>query len=91
MQETVYRGGQMSIKVIQKEGEPEVPEEVIAQSIAKLADGWDRMNRSGLSWKAIVLLLSSSSGVCKRDVEYVLHAMNRLRTEYLLQPKKEGK
>lgn len=64
-----------------------IPAELIAQSIVKLADGWDRMNKSGLSMKAILLLLSHSSGVSQRDVKNVLFAMDSLKATYLLKPK----
>ena len=78
-----------NVKVVQKANEEPVAAEVIAQSIVKIADGWQRMNTAGLSMKAILLLLSHSSGVPQRDVKAVLYAMNSLKQEYLIQPKKK--
>lgn len=77
-----------AVKVVQAENQEPVAAQVIAQSIVKIADGWQRMNTSGLSMKAILLLLSHSSGVSQRDVKAVLYAMNSLKQDYLVQPKK---
>lgn len=78
-----------TVKVKQAEGQEPVAAELIAQSIVKIADGWQRMNTAGLSMKAILLLLSHSSGINQRDVKAVLHAMDSLKQDYLVQPKKK--
>jgi hypothetical protein len=65
--------------------------ELIAQSITKVAYGFDRLNRSGLSLKAILLLLSHSSGVSQRDVKKVLQSMGSLKRDYLVKPAKQAK
>jgi hypothetical protein len=74
-------------KVVQAQNQEPVAAEIIAQSIVKMADGFDRMNKSGLSLKAIMLLVSNSSGVCQRDVKQVLLAMSTLKRDYLVAPK----
>jgi hypothetical protein len=73
--------------VVQKEGEREVPAQIIAQSIVRIADAAKVMFNSGLNEKAIVLLISDSSGVGRRDVALVLNHIYYLKTTYLVQPK----
>lgn len=73
--------------VKQAEGKPEVPAEVIAQSIERIGAATAVLLRSGLNLKAILILLSASSGESRRTCENVLHAMNTLRSTYLA-PKK---
>lgn len=60
--------------------------ETIAQAIVKVADATQAIYKSGLNEKALILLISEASGVCKRDVKYVLSNMFHLKATYL-QPK----
>lgn len=71
------------VEIIQKEG-AEVPVQVLASSIVKIANAVDLIARAGMNKKCIVTLLSASSGVSKRDVTYVFDALLRLRSEYLM-------
>jgi hypothetical protein len=73
--------------IVQAENQEAVPAKIIAQSIVKIADAAKAMYSSGLNEKAIVLLLSTASGVCKRDVQCVIAAMYHLKSTYLVQPK----
>lgn len=79
----------MAIKavIIQKEGLEPVPTKLIAQSISKIAEATKQMYASGLTEKAIVLLISEASGVGKREVQLVLSNMYYLDKKYLVQPK----
>ena len=70
-------------KVVQQEGKEEVPAEVVAQSIKKLSDAVEQMNKSGLSEKAIRLLLRHGSGESDRAVCNVLGALRNLKQDYL--------
>jgi len=74
-------------QVIQKEGEPEVPAEIIAQSIEKCAQGFDRMKKSGLSDRAIVALLKDATGMGAGDIKTVLAGLESLRRYYLVKKK----
>ena len=76
------------VSVVQAKDVDQVPAQVIAQSIVKIAEGWDKINRSGLNMKAVLLLISHSSGVSQRDVKAVIYALNSLKADYLVAPKK---
>jgi cation transport regulator ChaC len=71
------------VTVAQQEGAEEVPAKIIAQAIVKIADATKSLYASGLNEKAIVLLISESSGVARRDVKYVLSHMMYLKETYL--------
>ena len=70
-------------KVVQAENQEPVATEIIAQSIKKVSDGIKAMDRSGLSEKAIILLLRDASGCGKREVENILWALRNLEKLYL--------
>jgi hypothetical protein len=75
------------MKIIQKEGAEPIPAEVIAQSIAKIGDAAQRLMGSGLTRKAILILLANASGVPKVTCSKVLDGLNSLKRLYL-EPKK---
>lgn len=77
-----------SQQVIQKENETPVPVEIIAQSIKRIADGFQRMKKSGLSERAIVVLLHDASGVGKPAIKDVLYALGSLEKMYLTKKEK---
>jgi hypothetical protein len=58
------------------------PLNVIVSSIHKVAEGFDSINGSGLSRRAIVLLLHDATEVGKRDIEAVLDAAPLLVERY---------
>lgn len=66
----------------QKEAK-EVPAEVIAQSIQKLGNAYSAMKASGLSERAVVILLADASKLPRSTVEKVLGGMDRLKSLYL--------
>ena len=71
-----------SVKVKQDEEKP-VPKEVLAQAIVDIAAAGKRLAGAKLNRKAIVLLLSYSSGVNRTDVNAVLDSIADLEREYL--------
>ena len=46
----------------------EEPLKIVASSVIKLADGLTKMNDSGLTQRAIVLLLHDATGVNKKEI-----------------------
>lgn len=61
----------------------EEPLEVVAASVVKLADGITRMNDSGLTQRAIVLLLHDATGVNKKEIIKILEAAPLLAERYV--------
>lgn len=57
-------------------------EETLAQAIVATSQAVEKLTKSGLNRKAILILLSSSSGIGKRDCEYVLNHLQLLRKNY---------
>lgn len=74
--------------VVQKEMSPEVPAQLIAQSIVRIGDAAQAMARSGLTLKAQLILLSALSGETRKTCQNVLYALQNLKKEYIVQPKK---
>ncbi|NEU94791.1 hypothetical protein [Bradyrhizobium uaiense] len=63
--------------------QPAAPEpDSLAEAIAKIAGGFDRLQKSGLNRKAIVILLNDWTGVGKRDIERVLSGLADLPKVY---------
>lgn len=57
--------------------------EVVASSVIKLADGLKKMNDSGLTQRAIVLLLHDATGVNKKDIVKILEVAPLLAERYV--------
>lgn len=66
----------------------EVPAEVLATAIVNVSRAAQQLLSSRLTKRAIVILLHESSGVGKRDIEYVLDHAASLAAVYIKQPKK---
>lgn len=71
------------VKVTQKEGEEEIPTEIIASAIVEISDGMKKIKAGRLNDKAIIYLIHKSSGIKQDDVARVLTAMERLKKDYL--------
>lgn len=69
----------LSIKT--NEENPE-PYEVLAASVIKLAATLDQMKASGLTMRAMQVLLKDATGVSHRDIEAILTAAPKLRRYY---------
>ncbi len=70
------------IKITQ--GEEKVPKEILVDAIVKISEGFQRLKRSGLNRRAIVVLVKDASGVGMGDVNSVLDAMEKLKDWYTL-------
>jgi len=70
-------------KVTQKENEEPVTVEIIAQSIKKIGDAVEQMNRSNLSDRAIRVLLRDASGENMQSIRNILQSLKELKSLYL--------
>ena len=57
--------------------------EIVASSVIKLADGIRKINDSGLTQRAIVLLLHDATGVNKKEIVKILEAAPLLAERYV--------
>lgn len=73
----------MNKQIVVKQGEPPIPMQIIASSIKTIADSFEKMQRSGLTQKAILILISHASGVSQTDVRHVLDGISQLKSLYL--------
>lgn len=73
----------MKAKVVQKEGEEEVPTEVIAQSIVQVSEAMKKLRSTRLTDRAIVLLIRDRTGLAINEIERVLNAASSLANIYL--------
>ena len=67
-------------KVIQTD--PPVEKEVLAETIVRVSEGFDKMVKSGLNHKAIVVLLQDHTGLPKGMINRVLNALPELKKMY---------
>jgi len=70
--------------VVKQDPENEVPAEIMAKAIVDIGGAITRLRRSGLSDRAIVLLIHDASGVGKPTVRAVLDGMAALERLYLV-------
>lgn len=71
------------IKIVQKENEEPVAVEILAQSILKIAQAVEKMNKSKLTCRAICVLLKDASGESMSSVRNILNSLNNLQKLYL--------
>lgn len=71
------------IKVIQKENEPEVPAEIIAQSIVEISKAMKVISQTRLSREAIIALIHDHSKVSKGVIKIVLNNLEHLENFWL--------
>jgi hypothetical protein len=64
------------------DNDTEEPLNVIVSSLHKVAEGFDQINESGLSRRAIVLLLHDATRVGKKDIDAILDAAPLLVERY---------
>ncbi len=67
---------------VKLENDTEEPLSVIVSSLHKVANGFDQINDSGLSRRAIVLLLHDATRVGKKDIDAILDAAPLLVERY---------
>lgn len=71
------------VKIKQQPDVPEVPAEVIAQSIEAIAAGMKKLNTTRLTRRALVILLAEQSHVNRGEVIKVLDALDALEKTWL--------
>ncbi len=71
---------------VELENDEEAPLKVVVSAIHKLADGFDRINESGLTEHALVLLLHDATKVNKGDIKKILAAAPLLAERYTREP-----
>ena len=71
--------------IVKQEPDLEVPAEILATAITRIAAGLDGWTKAGMRRSALVILLAYSSGIGKRDVVAVLDAINSLQATYCTQ------
>ena len=64
------------------DNDTEEPLSVIVSSLHKVADGFEQINESGLSRRAVVLLLHDSTRVGKKEIAAILDAAPLLVDRY---------
>ena len=70
----------MNIRV--KKSDPPESTEILADSIVRISESLEKLSKSGLNHKAIVILIQASTKLAKRDIEAVLDAQKRLAGWY---------
>ncbi len=68
---------------VKQDDEKPVSREVLAKAIVDMSEAATRLTSSGLNRKAVIILLSESSGVNRTDIKHVLDCMESLQTTYL--------
>jgi hypothetical protein len=61
----------------------EIPAEIIATSIVKIAEGMEAMRKTRLTRRCIVTLIHEQSKIARRDIEIVLNNLDQLETTWL--------
>ena len=69
------------IKVIKNEENPE-PTEVLAEAVIRISENLQKLEKSGLNKRAIVVLVHDYTKVAKRDIELILESLAVLKGWY---------
>ncbi len=69
------------VKIAQTEGDP-VSAEILATSIRSIAQGFARLEASGLNRRALTVLIKDTCGVGLSEIDYVLNALRNLEKNY---------
>ena len=72
-------------KIVQEEGQ-EIPAEIIAQSIVKIAKSMEAIGKTRLTRKALVALIYDQSKISKRTIELVLNNLEAMEQVWLKKP-----
>lgn len=70
----------MTVKV--KKSDPPETTEILADSIVRISEALDKLYKSGVNRKAIVILIQAQTKLSRRDIEAVLDAQKRLAGWY---------
>jgi hypothetical protein len=62
---------------------PAIPPEILASAIVRISKAFDELSGdSGLNRKAIIVLLQDATKLPKRDIEFILNALQDLKRQY---------
>lgn len=78
------------VQVIKSEIEPE-PTAVIAASIIKISDGFEKLLNGGLSRRALIVLLKDQTGVPQHQIDRILDALPALKAAFTTAGKRKTK
>lgn len=80
-----------AVKIVQPQPPAEqIPAEVLADAIVKIADGMRALNESRLKRDAVVTLIARTSKISRSNIEIVLNNLEELERTWL-KPKPAGK
>lgn len=68
--------------VVKQDEEAPIEKGVLAEAIIKISAAAEILRRSGLSEKAIIVLLADKTKIAKGTIEAVLNGLTDLRREY---------
>lgn len=71
----------MTISVKKNDEKPET-KEILAEAIVRIGEGFDKLQKSGLNRKAIIILIQAETKLSQRDITTVLDALPRLAGWY---------
>lgn len=74
------------VKVVKSD--PPESTEILAESIVRLGEAIELLNRNGLNRKGVVVLLHDATKMAKWRIETILDALQRLRGWYCRETKK---
>lgn len=72
----------MATVTVKKNSDKPESTEILAEAIVRIGEGFDRLNKSGVNKKAIVVLICDATKLPKKTVTTVLDALPRLRGWY---------
>lgn len=70
----------MAVKV--KKSDPPESTEILAEAIVRIGESFDKLQKSGINRKAIIILIQAETKLPRRDITTVLDALPRLRGWY---------
>lgn len=70
-----------NIKVVKNVKKPE-PTEILAEAIIRIGENFEKLQKSGLNKRAIVVLVYDYTKIPKRDIELVLESLAKLKGWY---------
>lgn len=71
------------IELKQKENEPQVPFEVIAQDIEKISHAMELIAKTRISQKMLIVLIGHHTKIGSEKIKVILNALGELESIYL--------
>lgn len=71
------------IKIVQEKDKPEVPAEVIAQSLVEISNAARHLANGRLKRDAIVTLIKDKTGIPKTTINTIMDNIESLKTDWL--------